>query len=437
MNLAYRFPIIYWNTACLITDSGSEEEDKNTDYVKVAIAVNKIRQAGIDISLVDINNSALSFKPDVANNKILFGLKGLSNVNDAFIQTIEENRPYASLADFYYRVNPNRKAIISLIKGGAFDNFCGRYEAMVQYIWLSCDKKKRITLQNMPGLIKYNLLPSSSAYAEARGVFEFNRYLKAECKYDTVNYRLTERAIDFLNELGQDSLISFVDNSYLMNIKSWDKVYQEYMDIFRDWIKEHKEQILEDLNTAIFMEDWKKYASGNISSWEMDALCFYYHDHELINIDNLKYGIVDYFSLSENPVVEKVLKRGSATIPIYKLNTIAGTCVAREKGKGLVYLLTPTGVVTVKFTKEFFSMFDRQISEKKKDGTKSIIEKSWFSKGSKIMVQGMRRNDEFIAKKYANSGNSHILYHIDKIYDDGAVLISSKRKQGDEEDVEE
>ena len=28
MNLAYRFPIIYWNCACLITDSGGAEYDE-------------------------------------------------------------------------------------------------------------------------------------------------------------------------------------------------------------------------------------------------------------------------------------------------------------------------------------------------------------------------------------------------------------------------
>ena len=67
-----------------------------------------------------------------------------------------------SMRDFYAKVNPNKQAMIALIKGGAFDTFASRYRIMVDFIWLTCDKKKRLTLQNMPGLIRYNLLPDNS-----------------------------------------------------------------------------------------------------------------------------------------------------------------------------------------------------------------------------------------------------------------------------------
>lgn len=47
MNLAYRFPIIFWNTACLITDSGGVEdadsEGKNNNYDKIATAIGKMK----------------------------------------------------------------------------------------------------------------------------------------------------------------------------------------------------------------------------------------------------------------------------------------------------------------------------------------------------------------------------------------------------------
>ena len=42
MNLAYYYPIIFWNTACLITDSGELEENGSTDYTKIANAIGKI-----------------------------------------------------------------------------------------------------------------------------------------------------------------------------------------------------------------------------------------------------------------------------------------------------------------------------------------------------------------------------------------------------------
>jgi hypothetical protein len=38
------------------------------------------------------------------------------------------------------------------------------------------------------------------------------------------------------------------------------------MDVFRTWIAGSKEQILTELNTAIFREEWMKYAKGTISA---------------------------------------------------------------------------------------------------------------------------------------------------------------------------
>ena len=437
--LATHFNPVYWNTAYLIVNSGAidEEEGEQSDYTKIAKAIGEIRNAGIKVSLVDINHSDFGFKPDVENNQILFGLKGLANVNNDFIKDIIDNRPYVSLLDFLNRVHPNKQAMISLIKGGAFDQFSSRTEAMIEYIWLTCDKKKRLTLQNMPGLIRYGLLPEDTEeQVMARRIYEFNRYLKAECKcsFKLDYFILDERAINFLTEIDKESMVVYEDNRFFLNMKDWDKqIYQPWMDVFRAWISANKEKILDNLNTVIFMEDWNKYASGNISSWEMESLCFYYHDHELANINNSKYGFVDFFSLPEEPQVEKVFKRGASLIPIYKLHKICGTCIAKNKTKSTVYLLTTTGVVAVKFRQEYFALFDKQTFQRNADGTKKVIEKSWFNRGNMIVVQGIRRGDEFVTKKYASSGG-HQLYHIDEIVNGTDLILRSERKQGEEED---
>ena len=98
MYIATNWNPIYWNTACLIVNSGSLEEDewlyeeddegnvfekkeKTTDYAKIAKALGDIIARGIQVSLVDINKSASSFKPDTENNQILFGMKALSGIN--------------------------------------------------------------------------------------------------------------------------------------------------------------------------------------------------------------------------------------------------------------------------------------------------------------------------------------------------------------------
>ena len=436
--LATNWDSIYWNTACLIVNSGATDEDNGgqTDYSKIAKAIGDIREHGIQISLVDINKSDFGFKPDVTNNQILFGLKGMLNVGDDLIKEIIENRPYASMMDFYEKVKPSKQAMIALIKGGAFDNFQSRKKSMVEFIWLTCDKKKRLTLQNMPGLIKYDLLPKGGMYDDAKRVYEFNRYLKAECKsYEPERYLLDSRAINFLNEIDCGGLMHSNNIDWFIKIKDWDKVYQSWMDIFRTWITNEKESILDKLNTTIFMEDWNKYASGTLSAWEMEVLCFYYHEHELAGVNMRKYGISNFSDLSPTPVVEKTFKRGGVDIPIYKLDRICGTCIAKNKTKSTVYLLTTDGVVPVKFRQEYFSMFDKQISIKQEDGTKKVVEKSWFNRGNMIMVQGIRRDDEFVPKRYSSTPG-HQLYHIDTILENGDIELRHTRAMGMEEEDE-
>lgn len=452
---------IYWDCACLIVNSGSLEDNSeteivsiyepehqellegttfedlpdrsgkikktsSTDYGKIAKAMGDIISAGIKLSLVDINKSDFGFKPDAENNQILYGMKGLLNVSDAIIQEIIKNRPYVSPKDFLERVKPGKQAMVSLIKGGAFDNMMDRKLCMGWYLWETCDKKKRLTLQNMGGLIKYNLLPEETEeQIMARRVYEFNRYLKAVCKTkaNAFQYHLDDRAINFLAELGYEDMIHL--NEWLV-IKDWDKIYQSWMDVFRNWIASDKEQILNNLNSKIFKDDWDKYASGNISSWEMEALCFYYHDHELKNVDKSRYGFINFFSLPEDPIIDKTFVRGGKEINIFKLHKICGTCIAKNKTKSTISLLTTDGVVNVKFRKEYFTLFDKQISEKGEDGVKHVKEKSWFNRGSMIIVMGIRSGDNFVSKKYASS-NGHQLYKINKINDDGTLEITNER----------
>ena len=469
--LAMNFNPIYWNTACLIVNSGSLEDNSeeeivdiyepeaqdlsegvtfqdlpdrsgkirktaSTDYGKIAKAIGDIRAAGIKVSLVDINKSQFGFAPDVENNRILFGLKGMLNVGDDVIAAIIANRPYASPKDFLQKVKPGKQAMISLIKGGAFDDMEDRKFVMAWYLWETCDKKSRITLQNMGGLIKHNLLPEhTEEHIMARRVYEFNRYLKAITKADKYAYKdmysLDERAIAFLHEIDCDEIMETDNLAWFVKVKKWDAVYQKYMDIFRNWIANDKDEILYALNTKIFMEDWEKYATGTISAWEMEVLCFYYHEHELAHVNNDRYGFVDFFELPEDPVIEKTFKKGDKEIHIFHLNRICGTCIAKNKTKSTVTILTTTGVVNVKFRKEYFTLFDKQISARQPDGTKKIMEKSWFNRGNMIVVTGIRSGDDFISKKYASTGG-HQLYKIDEIYSNGELKLLDSRYQGEE-----
>ena len=476
MNLAYRYPLIFWNCACLITDSGGneeveEEEDggiymeaeeevvdiyepedfdeyeyedapdkktkikkkraKSTDYKKIATAIGKMMQEGIIIEPPNINTSKYTFTPDAENNRIIYGLSGILNVGEDVIKDTIAARPFTSPRDYLNRVKPKRQAMISLIKGGAFDEMMDRKLCMVWYIWETCDKKKRLTLQNMGGLLKYNVIPNETEEIQTgKRIYEFTRYLKSVCKNDKTTYKLDERAINFLFEINNDNLIYQENNNFYLNIDDWDKIYQKWMDVFRIWIANNKDKALEQLNQTIFLEDWNKYAKGTLSAWEMEALCFYYHEHELENMNYGKYGVADFFNLNEEPVVDRSFVKGGKTINMFKLSKICGTCIAKDKNKSTVTLLTPEGVVTVKFRKEYFSMFDKQISEKNPDGTKTVKEKSWFNRGNMIMVQGFRSGDNFVPKKYASSGG-HQLYKIDSIDKNGDLVLRTDRYQGE------
>ena len=438
--LATNFNPIFWNTSCLIVNSGALEqgEDESTNYTKIAKAIGAIREAGIKVSLADINNSGFGFKPDVENNEILFGLKGLVNVGDDLVKSIIDNRPYASPKDFLQKVKPNKQAMIALIKGGAFDKMLDRKLCMAWYIWETCDKKSRLTLQNLNGLMSRDLVPNNTKeLQDAKRIYEFTRYLKYitkldPCKYNGM-YSLDERAISFLQEMEYDDLMETDNLAWFIKIKDWDKVYQSYMNTFRTWINSDKDNILKKLNQAIFLEDWNKYASGNISSWEMEALCFYYHEHELANINKSKYGISSILNIPDEPVVDRSFEKNGRTINIFKLYKICGTCIAKNKDRSTVSLLTPDGVIEVKFRKEYFTLFDKQISQKDADGVKHVVERSWFNKGSMIIVQGIKLNDVFVAKKY-NSSQGHQLYKIDSIDEDGDIVIRNERAKGDIED---
>lgn len=431
---------IYWDTACLIVNSGATDVSSSgsTDYGKIARAIGQIRAAGIKVNLANINKSNFGFIPDVENNQILFGLKGMLNVGDDVVAAIIENRPYSSPRDFLSKVNPNKQAMISLIKGGAFDDMEDRKFVMAWYIWDTCDKKTRLTLQNLPTLIKRGLLTEDTpAQVLARRVYEFNRYLKAITKNEKNipkdTYVVDERAISFLTEINQEELIS----NNCIKVKDWDKVYQKHMDVFRSWMAENKDEILQKLNYDIFMEDWNKYAGkGNISAWEMEVLCFYYHEHELANINQFMYGFDNFFNLSPYPVVEKTSQKGGRDVNIFRLYHICGTCLAKNKTKSTVTLLTTTGVVNVKIRREMFAMYDKQISERQADGSKKVMEKSWFNRGNMIVVTGIRSGDDFIAKKYASSGG-HTLYKIAAVHSDGTLTLQHERYQGVAEDEEE
>ena len=435
---------IYWNTACLIVNSASLEseedddddgntKDKSTDYSKLAKAIGDITSRGIKVSLIDINKSGFSFEPDEPNNEILFGLKGVNKIGGPVIDQIISGRPYTGIIDFMNRCPLNKTQMVSLIKSGAFDKIDNkwaseickenpRYAIMAYYVSLVCDPKKRLTLQNFNGLLKSGLVPEE--LNKQKQVFVFNKFLKDNKKVGKY-YVFDEGSLNFYSQYYDLNELDVINGITCIFQTKWDKIYQKEMDKARNWLKENQDEVLNQYNNLLFNETWNKYATGNISAWEMESLCFYYHEHELANIDKYKYGIVNFSTLSYEPEVDYFFKRAGRDIPIFKLYKIAGTIISKNNTKASVAILTTDGVVNVKFTKEYYAMYNRQISEVQADGSKKVLEKGWFSRGTKIMVTGYRREDTFVAKTY-KATSTHQLYRIMNV-EGGNITLEHER----------
>ena len=440
---------IYWNTACLIVNSGSLEEEsqeqeeeitdkkeRSTNYSKLAKALGEVIEQGIKVSLIDINKSSYGFEPDVGNNQILFGMKALSNVGSEVIDQIIKNRPYISFKDFLNRCPLKKTAMISLIKGGAFDkletewaaalNVNPRILIMCYYLYFVSSPKTRLTLQNFNSLVTYNLIPKELKFE--RQTFFVNKYLKEHKKGEY--YWCDNMNLDKMIDCFGDEFELINGEPYIKQ-KTWDKIYKNIMDKVRDWLKANQTSILTALNTQLFKETWAKYATGNISAWEMQALCFYYHEHELKTVDMNKYGIVDFNTLPSMPIVAKTFKRNGRDIPIFQLTKIAGTVISKNDNHHSVDLLTTTGVVTVKFTKDYYARINRQISELQADGTKKVMEKGWTKRGTLLLIQGYRRDDTFVSKAYKSQGG-HQVYLISKVNGEDLELIHERYGEVDE-----
>ena len=485
MNLAYKYPIMFWNCACLISDAGGngeedidetiqtepvevyynemeefgeddndddiedsyDEEDcdgypaeveklkdgkkkkkvKTTNYGKIASAIGKIKSTGVEIASPDINESSFTFSPSIEDNAILYGLSGITRIGNDLIHSIIDNRPYTSLEDFLSKVKINKPQMVNLIKSGAFDSFGNRIDIMHQYINMVSDTKKRITLQNMKMLIDFGLIPDK--YDMERRVYNFNKYLK-KMKLNTY-YGLDNIAYEFFsNNFDIDKLVQTdeTESGFKVTQVYWDNMYQRYMDNVRPYVQQHNKELLDAVNNKLTQDMWNKYCLGTISKWEMDSISCYIHEHELNMVDNDTYGLSNFNELNEHPEIDRVVPIKGKQVPLFRLVRIAGTVLDRDKSKKTVTLLTTDGVVLVKIYGGVFQQYDKQLSVRGADGKKHIIEKSMFSRGNKIIVTGIREEDSFIAKVYSKTPYHRVEQIID-VSDEGVLTIRTERAE--------
>lgn len=452
MNLAYYYPIIYWNTANLCSDSdafnsedfpnlqkrgimkGVKEENKKgvskRQYGKIAAAVSNMQNNNVTIKLPDINRARYGFVPDCESNSILYGFQAISGIGEAVIDNIIDKRPFVSVEDFVQKMKDGNKTLISknkvinLIKAGSFDEVesdSTREDVLFKYIYSVSDIKKTLNLRNMQMLIQEGLINKDN-FKEVVEAFKFTKYIKSLPGSTATTYKLDDITKDYLEEHGYGELI---DNNATLPVNEWTRVYNGFKAPVRTWIAENLEELLKKVNEKAFADQKEKYASGNKLSWELDSLNFYHSGHELSEIE-LPIDIADINDLKENDLDTPFYIKGKV-IPKYFLKHIVGTVLDKDKSKHLVYFSTPNGVIKVKLFRTSFAKYDKTIA-RVIDGKKTIIDESWFKKGTKLLITGIKRGDDFVPKVYKSTRVNEIV-KLNSIGDNEWTFTREKMKE--------
>lgn len=483
-NLFHYYPSIYWYTANLISMSGSlelediaddnfEVKEQNTNYGKVAKAISRIQNEGVKVDLPDINNSDLTFIPREETNSILFGLKGISGINNNVTNFIIDNRPYTSLLDFHKKLVETKREVIqstgkkqnksyvsvgqtiTLIKAGAFDKLENkpREQILEDYIMTLNPNKKQLTMQNINKVIELGLV--SEEYKPYIRMYNFKNYLNTlPFEKDENSKSIKWVCINIDNQDTQEYVMNFIEEFFMSDLEeekgyrynedgvfqlaistkrkgSLDYIYDKKMAKFKNWL--NSKECLDNYNYISSQQIKQQYMKGNISKWEMESLGMYYHEHELTKVNKDKYDIKNFFDLSEEPDIVGYNEYKGVKYPKFDLVRIVGTILDKDKNKHTVSLLTLEGVVNLKFYSGQFNFYDKTLSIQDEElGKKVVIEESWFKKGNKVMVTGFRRGDDFVPKKYKNSIYQHTIQLITSLNEQtGDLSFKSERTKID------
>lgn len=457
MNMAYLYPIIYWNTANLIVDSGSLETDKetkakSTNYGKIASAISNMKNRGTEVSFPLITEADLGFKPDEQNNRIIFGLAGINTINHDTANLIISNRPYTSFTDFCERMIDTKliknSQMIKLIKAGCFSEFePDREKVMKTYLQkYQFSKTEKLTMQQFNMMDSLNVIPSE--YEKLVSIVKYKKYVLDDegffknyidpeskralpkCGYNDRWYKLDKNSQTFFEEnFSEDSVVGLDEEFYLISEKKFKKEVDKLIEPLKTWMT--SEEALEAYNDKVFEELWNKHASGTVPAWEMDSLSFYHTEHELANMQTDKYYVQSFNDLPEQPVAydfyTRYINNEKKAIPKYNITRLAGTVLDADKNKHIITLLCHDNtVVTCKFNKGQYVHYSKTISEVA-DGKKHTIEQPWTKRGTKIIVCGYRQEDQFRVYKYSDSIFQHTVARIDNILPDGMLDLTVER----------
>lgn len=418
LNLCYRYGSAYWKAACLTIDSGITETDKKgtIDYGKIAEAVGNMRD---DILPPCVNTSKVGFS--VYNNKVLYGLAGINGVNEEEAKEIINKRPFVSFNDFLERCEVSNKAIISLIKAGAFDSIeSNRKLLAMEYTKRTTSLLKSLTTTQANSIVENNLLPE-----DLKKYIEFNSIrtsvLSKNNLYKMINktngyYFLKEEVLNKLKSLGFNVEYTFNDNGNMIVEKTkLQNAFKKQTEPLTEFLK--SEEALNTYNRMLLNKEWNKKFFGDMLDWEMDALRTYLGtEHGLDKYDLSYLPIKEFNSLEEGIKIDDFK---------YGLSLIYGTIISTNKDKHIISILTKNGVVRCKLSKQHFSHYN-QIDSIKEGKTKKILSDTWLKAGVGVVLQGFKQGEVFMVKEYKSSTYPAIIKILGKNREGKTVLGFTK-----------
>lgn len=423
-----------------------------------------MQKSGINVSLPLINEANFEFLPDEENNRIIYSLKSLCGIGDDIARAIIDNRPYKSFEDFCQRmvdtkILGNAKMAI-LIKAGCFTQLDSpdRKKTMEKFIRRNVfTPASKLTISQLRKAKEYDIIPDE--LEQVMKIRNFKEYVLNDfflkdyvidntkkipkCGYHDRIFQLDENSQPFFianfEQSDPCSIVGMSDSFLLISEKKFMKEWNKKNDPLKVWLS--KPETLQTYNQKAFEESWDKLASGTTAKWEMDSLSFYYGDHELKGIDEEQYGITNFFKLPEEPEAYdyyvRYIQKERKYIPKYNITRVAGTVLDSDNNRHTVTLLTVYGVVNCKFNKGQYVHYNKRISARLDPDSdkKTILEESWFKRGTKLLICGYRQDDVFRAYRYSDTVYQHTTMRVSKIMEDGTLSLQTDRyKVGEEGD---
>lgn len=446
LNMYYFYPKVYWNTAVITTQSQVADERENSamsiNYGKIAQSIYKARSNGINVQAPSINKSGLSFAPNEENDSILFGLGAISGVNPQIAQQITNNRPYTSFKDFYTKNTfqgtlVTKSKLIQLIKAGCFDEFNpDRVAIMREYFELSANNINSLTTANMGQIKAVGIYIPKAIIAP----YNFKKYVTSKQflygkhpNFKSKNiYWLDNRALKYFNDNCRDCLVEGTDywqedDRTVVVDKSLEKLLKPSLDNLKSYI--NQPEFLDKFNEATIDKNMaESVGSYDVNRWSLETCSFYNNNHEYSHVDANKYNITPFEELPEEPefVVQSWGKRKWRQ---YSLSQILGVVLDKNDNHHMITILDfHNNVVNVKFDSNFYALMKAQLSETDENGKKTVVDKSWLSRGQGLILTGYRFGEnDFKLKNYSSSIFPYKIIKVDSINEDGTLEITTER----------